>query len=197
MDRSLRLGADFVILHPGHGGRDEPAQAGLDRVAAGLIEALSGWNEEKPRLLLETTSGQKGELGKTFEELADIIQAVEAALEGRRLGVCLDTAHIFAAGYDLKSAAGQDAVLAAFDRVLGADRLQMIHFNDSKIPLAGRRDRHAPPGRGEIGARAMARLVRHKRLEGLAGIMESPRVSLADDVEVMKRVKGWRRRKKA
>jgi deoxyribonuclease-4 len=186
------------VAHPGHvRGEDDRGQA-LKRVARSVLQAWSNSENTDITLLLETTSGQKGELGATFEELAEMISDIEnSGSNPLKVGVCLDTAHIWAAGYDLSGPKGQETVLDNFDRIIGLDRLRLIHLNDSKFGLGERKDRHAPVGKGFIGARAMARLVRHPRLSHLAGIMETPRQSEADDVENMARAKRWRRRRTA
>ncbi len=196
--RSALLGADYLVAHPGHVREDDDREQALERVARAILQARSSIEDTTTTLLLETTSGQKGELGAAFEELAGIISDIEGSSSNPlQIGVCLDTAHIWAAGYDLSGPKGQEAVLDDFDRIIGLNRLQLIHLNDSLFGLGERRDRHAPVGKGRIGARAMARLVRHPRLSHLAGIMETPRQSEADDVENMARAKRWRRRRTA
>ena len=191
MRRAGMLGADFVVAHPGRAGRDGDRKAAMELVARALVDALAGI-AEGPLLLLENTSGQAGELGESFEELAVMIRGAESALPGAALGVCLDTAHAFAAGYDQTDEATQDAMFAAFDRVLGRSRLRLIHLNDSLAACGQRRDRHAAAGLGKIGPQGMAALVRRPDLDHLAGIMESPKNSIDDDIANMKRVKRWR-----
>ncbi|MBW1710014.1 MAG: TIM barrel protein [Deltaproteobacteria bacterium] len=115
---------------------------------------------------------------------------------GLRVGVCLDTAHAWGAGYDLARPRGQEEMLAEFDRVLGMENLSLIHFNDSLAALGSRRDRHSAIGQGQIGARGLARLVRHSALEHLAGLMETPRETEENDLANMARVKRWRRNRK-
>jgi len=194
MFRAEALGADFVVAHPGHGSADEPVGRSLSRVARGVLRALQAPNRTgSVRLLLENTSGQRGELGIDFYQLAEIIEQIEtSAFEGPPVGVCLDTAHAWAAGYDLARPNGQDETLAELDRVLGLDRLGMIHFNDSLAEKNGRRDRHAPVGRGRIGSRGLARWLRLPELDHLAFIMETPRATEADDLINMARAKRWR-----
>jgi deoxyribonuclease-4 len=197
MARAALLGADIVVSHPGHVSPNHDRNAALERVAQGLIQGLVAVKDRTvPRFLLENTSGQRGEVGSRFDELAAIINQVDAETRRRvRLGVCLDTAHAWAAGYDLASAGGLEATLAVFDRVLGLKRLGLIHFNDSLADLGGRRDRHAPVGRGRIGSRGMARFLRHPDLAHLAAVMETPRASEADDLDNMARAKRWRQRR--
>lgn len=191
------LGADYIVAHPGRVKGDENPEEGMERVARGIHEALSrtGGNG-KAMILLETTSGQGGELGRSFTELARMIKDIETSVRRRDLiGVCLDTAHIWAAGYDLAGPKKQDETLNQFDSVLGMKRLKLIHLNDSLSELGGRRDRHAAVGKGRIGARAMASFVRRPELSHLGAIMETPFVSEEDDLVNMNRAKKWRGRK--
>ena len=195
MERTSALGGDFVVAHPGHQGKDRRNTRSLDRIVEGIRRSMVGPATGRVRLVLENTAGQRGELGSRFEELAEIIAGVAPLPEVEVVpGVCLDTAHAWGAGYDLASRTGLDRTLAEFDRVLGLDRLYLIHLNDSIAECGTHRDRHAPVGRGRIGARAMARLVRHSALIHLAAIMETPRRTEQDDIENMARVKRWRRK---
>jgi deoxyribonuclease-4 len=196
MLRADLLKAEFVVVHPGHYRSDRPLNEALERVAQAVLIGLEGYGPGGPTLLLDTTSGQKGEIGADFSELARILTLVQEAGPDCRPAVCLDTAHLWGAGYDLRGA-GLERTLERFDRTLGLERLALIHLNDSLADLGERRDRHAPVGRGRIGARAMARLVRHPDLAHLAGIMETPKVSEADDIANMTRAKRWRRTQKA
>jgi len=193
--RADLLGADYLVVHPGHLAQEQSLEEALERVALAAVTALEDAEVgSKVKILLENTAGQKGELGRSFEQLAGMIKTIE--IQGRsepRIGVCLDTAHAWAAGYDLASARGQDRTLAELDRRLGLDRLALIHLNDSLAGLGQRLDRHAPVGRGRIGARGLARFVRLRDLNHLAGIMETPRQTEADDLANMSRVKRWRR----
>ncbi len=191
--RSESLGAEYVVAHPGHVGRDFPLAAALERVASGVVRAFKAAGPDlRVRLLLENTSGQRGEVGSDLAELGDLAAAVESALPGAGVGFCLDTAHAWAAGYDLRSPSGQERVLAEVDRLLKLDRVCLVHLNDSLSELGGRRDRHAAVGLGLIGSRGMARLVRHEAFAHLAGIMETPRQTEADDLANMARAKSWR-----
>ena len=197
MKRAELLGADFVVTHPGHVRPGQIRARALERVAQGVSLALAGLETPFPvTLLLENTSSQRGELGVNFEELARMLDYIEVAGRGAfRLGVCLDTAHAWAAGYDLARPDGQDKTLNEFDRILGLERLGLVHFNDSLAELGARRDRHAAVGRGRIGARGLARFLRRPSLSHLAAIMETPRATEADDLANMARAKRWRRQK--
>ena len=119
-------------------------------------------------LALETTAGQGHGLGYRFEHLAELLGLVRSPEE---YGVCLDTCHVFAAGYDLRAADRYEETLEAFDRVIGIDRLAALHLNDSKTAFAARRDRHADLGEGKIGIRAFTRMARDSRFEGLPAVL--------------------------
>jgi deoxyribonuclease-4 len=123
-------------------------------------------------VLFETTAGTGTALGWRFDELAELLDAVPAALSAR-VGVCLDTAHVFAAGYDLR--ADPSAVLSEFDREIGLERLRLFHLNDSVGELGSRRDRHAHIGEGEIGTAAFGALLADARVSGVPGILETPK----------------------
>ena len=172
------LGLHFLVSHPGNF-MDE-REAGLARNADAIAQALE---QADPRvmLLLETTAGAGTVLGATFEELAAIIARLPAALQSR-VGVCLDTAHVFAAGYDLVH--DYDGVIQRFDDVLGLDRLRMMHLNDSKAPFASRKDRHELIGEGAIGADPFRRIMTDPRLAGVPKVIETPK---GDEPEVMDR----------
>ncbi len=196
--RAGQLGADFLVAHPGHVARGASRDRAVRRVARSVVQAMAARDRgNKVTFLLENTSGQQGELGDSLPELAGIYQAVMSeAAQDIRVGICLDTAHAWGAGYDLARPSGQEEMLAEFDRLLGLKCLSLIHLNDSLVPLGSRRDRHGPMGLGQIGARGLARLVRHPALEHLAGLMETPRESEENDLVNMARVKRWRRYRK-
>jgi deoxyribonuclease-4 len=164
------LGARGVVLHPGsalkNGGA---AEAAIGRAAVVIAEALAE-SEDCP-LHLENTAGAGGTLGRTFEELAALI---EGAGGDERLGACLDSCHLFASGYDIRTAEGLAGVLDEFDRVVGLDRLGSLHVNDSQTALGSNRDRHANLGDGEIGREGCAAFLSEPRFEGLACVFEGP-----------------------
>jgi deoxyribonuclease-4 len=124
------------------------------------------------RILLETTAGQGTRLGHRFEHLAWLL---EHTAEGERLGVCLDTCHAFAAGYELRTPEGYAATMAALDRVIGLERLKAIHLNDSKGELGSRKDRHEHIGKGHIGLAGFRHVLNDPRLLGLPGLLETPK----------------------
>jgi deoxyribonuclease IV len=164
------LGAVGVVLHPGSALKNGGAvDAALKRAAKTIGEALK--ESEGCALHLEDTAGAGGTLGRTFEELAALI---EGAGGGPRLGACLDSCHLLASGYDIRTAAGLSDVIDEFDRVVGLDRLGTLHVNDSKTPLGSNVDRHANLGEGEIGAKGIAAFLSEPRFDGLPCLFEGP-----------------------
>lgn len=170
LERCDAFGAFALVLHPGHHAPGALEQ-GIARVAAGVRLALQRAGQRGCLLCLEGMAGQTGEIGSRPEELGAIIEAAGAA---PGLGVCLDTCHLFAAGWDVRTHAGIDEMLAAFDRAVGRDRIRVLHLNDSKFPLGSRRDRHERLGRGEIGREGMAAVLTHPFLSGLRIVIETP-----------------------
>jgi deoxyribonuclease IV len=164
-----RAGAAGLIFHPGSFGTAERRDA-LGRVAAAMAVVLDGYSGSC-RLLLETTAGQGASIGSRFEDLGDLLAAFPG--DGR-VGVCWDTCHLFAAGYDIATGAGLERTVAAFDDVVGLEHLHAVHANDSKTPLGSRRDRHANIGAGHIGETAFRRMLRHPALRPLPWILEVP-----------------------
>jgi deoxyribonuclease IV len=166
------LEADYLAVHPGHG---ELGPASFLRVARALARAVSS-TPPPPLVLLENTAGQGQELGWQIPQLHQII-----ALSGVPVGLCLDTAHAFAAGYDLRSAGGVMRLLAEIARGPGLDLLRMLHLNDSRASLGSRVDRHWHLGRGQLGLAGLRQLFSHPCLKPEAAIMETPRRHLADE----------------
>jgi deoxyribonuclease-4 len=134
-------------------------------------------------LLLENTAGQGTEIGSSFEQIRKIIDGV---YEKERMGVCLDTAHCFEAGYDLSRKDGLERTLESFDQTIGLKRLHLLHLNDSKTPLGSRKDRHWHIGEGYIGVEGFRYLINHPLLRHLPGIMETPRKDTVEDLKNMK-----------
>jgi deoxyribonuclease-4 len=183
------LGATSVVLHPGSAlkaGGD--IGAALDRAAKAIKEALA--ESEKCALHLENTAGAGGTLGRSFEELATLI---EGAGGGKRLGACLDSCHLLASGYDVRSAEALSGVLDEFDRVVGLDRLGSLHVNDSMTELGSNRDRHANLGDGEIGPGGIAAFLSEPRFEGLPCIFEGPGAS-GKAIDPVDMANAWRLR---
>ncbi|GIP22574.1 deoxyribonuclease IV [Paenibacillus sp. J22TS3] len=166
--RTHALGVRNIVLHPG-AFTDKDADYGIDRIAAGLNEVLNGTDETDVSIALETMAGKGTEIGRTFEEIARIIEQVE---HKERLTICLDTCHIHDAGYDIVN--NLDGVLEEFDRIIGLDRLAVVHINDSKNPIGAAKDRHTPIGSGWIGFEAIKRVVHHEKLQGRPFILETP-----------------------
>ena len=180
IERAEALGLDFLVSHPGaHGGDGE--DVGIAR----LIESLDVIHAEtagaKVRVALETTAGQGTYLGGRFEQLARILGGVQ---EPERLAVCLDTCHVFAAGYDIRTPATYNDTMADFDKIIGLGRLQVVHANDSQGALGSHKDRHAHIGAGEIGLEAFRLLVNDPRMAGLPIIVETPDSETMHEVNV-------------
>ncbi|MGD0907785.1 MAG: deoxyribonuclease IV [Candidatus Acidiferrales bacterium] len=181
--RAVSLGADFLVAHPGSALGTETFQA-ISEIADGMRQAARGLKLGGLRILVENTSGMGSAVGAHFEE----IRAILDQTTDLPMGVCLDTAHTFEAGYDITTDEGLEKTLAAVDRTVGLSRVYVLHVNDSKTPLGSRVDRHEHIGRGKIGLKAFSRILNHPRLgpgsEGLAGrafILETPIDRPGDD----------------
>jgi deoxyribonuclease-4 len=187
LERCEQLDIPGLVLHPGaHLGSG--AEAGVRRVAQALDEAGRRLPGYRAQPWLETTAGQGSVLGSRFEELQAIIGAVR---EPERVGVCLDTAHVFAAGYELRTPDGYAATWESFGRLLGLDRLRCVHVNDSKKGLGSRVDRHEHIGRGALGLEAFRLLVNDVNLRGRPMILETPKgEDMAEDVENLRILRG-------
>jgi deoxyribonuclease-4 len=162
------IGADGVVLHPGARKDSEPAPA-MKR-AGKLIRAALDDSDGCP-VLIEQMAGHKGILGCTFEEVATI---TEAAGGGDRVGLCLDSCHMFVSGYDIRTEESLSEVIAEIDSALGIDRLAALHINDSKVPFGSKKDRHEDLGRGEIGDRSLSVFLSEPAFEGLPATLETP-----------------------
>lgn len=175
LERAEQLGIPWVVAHPGAAGAQVRADA-VARAAAGIATALEKTPSLRAGILIETTAGQGSCLGDTFEEIAALLAVIDATGEcAHRIGVCLDTCHVFAAGYPLAPAAELDATLTAFDRLIGLSRLKVIHANDSKKPFGSRVDRHEAIGEGAIGPEAFGLLMNDPRLAAIPVILETPK----------------------
>src|SRR5881275_384676 len=178
--RADQLELPFLVLHPGaHLGAGE--EAGLKKIVDSIDAVFRKVPKVNIRIALETTAGQGSCLGNKFEHLAYIISGV---YEPERLCVCLDTAHVFAAGYDIGSESGVRKMFAQFDRTIGLDRLAAIHVNDSKTARDSRVDRHEHIGKGKIGLDAFRFIMREQRLNKIPKVLETPKgKELREDVE--------------
>ena len=177
--RCAALGIPYLVLHPGaHGGAG--VEEGLARVARGLDEALGAARRANGvRVLLETTAGAGTSVGHRFEHLAGVIARARSAA---RLGVCFDTCHVLAAGYEFRDRRSYRATFDELDRHIGLGRLQAFHLNDSLHPLGSRRDRHAHIGRGEVGLEAFRLILRDRRFRSVPMVLETPKgPDLAED----------------
>lgn len=182
--RGVQLGADFIVVHPGS--RGESTSHGA---IATIIESIKQAAKRVPlgnlRILIENTAGMGSAVGSSLEEVAEIV----GSLAELNAGACLDTAHLFAAGYDISSEKGLEQTIEHINKTVGLDNVPVFHVNDSKIPLGGRVDRHAHIGRGKIGAAAFARILKHPRLGsmppagvlGRAFLLETPIDDPGDD----------------
>jgi deoxyribonuclease-4 len=162
------LGAHAVVLHPGSALAGKVAPA-IKRAGKLIAEAL-GESEHCP-LHLENTAGTGGTLGRSFQELADLL---DAAGPSKRLGLCLDSCHMFASGYDVRTEEGLAEAIDECEKVVGRDRIGSLHLNDSQTPLGSNRDRHADVGEGELGRRGCAVFLSEPRFEGLPCVLETP-----------------------
>jgi len=182
VQRAERLGLRYLVMHPGSPG-DEDVEAGLKRVARALDEVHDRCPDHRAKVLLETTAGQGYTLGHRFEHLARILELVR---EPERLGVCMNTCHVFAAGYALAPEKEYRATMRAFDKVVGLSRLRVFHVNDSVKPLGSRVDRHAHVGRGELGLEPFRLLVNDPRFRRRAMILETPKEDAVEgDMDVV------------
>jgi deoxyribonuclease-4 len=177
LETCQRLGLQFLVMHP-VGDNDPDEHAVLDRVADSLNEIFDRVEGDTTQVLLETTAGQGANVGYRFEQLARIVEGVENV---SRLGICLDTCHVFAAGYDISTAAGCKKTLAEFDAILGLESLRVLHLNDSVKPLGSRVDRHAHIGEGEIGETGFKTFMRDRRLASVAKVIETPKDDVMDE----------------
>ena len=166
LQRLEKLPCNLYNFHPGSHTKDG-LEVGIKRITEILNEVLTG--QESTFILLEGMSGKGTEIGSRFEELRDIIDGVR---HNDQMGVCLDTCHLYSAGYDIVG--DLDCVIEKFDEIIGLDRLKAIHLNDSKTPFASNKDRHEKVGHGTIGQEALLRLVNHPRLMHLPFLLETP-----------------------
>jgi len=171
IDRAEALGLLGVVLHPGCYTRGSEAE-GLDRIAEALLELLAARRRGRTMVILEHTAGQGTSLGSTFEQIASILAKTN---DHPRVGVCLDTCHLLASGYDICSPEGYADTFNQFVRLIGIPRLKVFHLNDSKKPLASHVDRHEHIGQGCLGLEPFRRLVNDPRFRRLPMLLETPK----------------------
>ena len=183
--RCGELGVDYLVAHIGsHGGKG--SLVGVNNVAEACNEALDA-NGNETTLLIENTAGQKNAVGSRFEELRMILDGVR---QKDRIGVCLDTCHVFASGFDISTSAGVDATLQLFDEIVGLGRLKVVHLNDSKGGLGKNQDRHEHIGLGHIGEKGFRAILHHEKIAKLPILMETPQDDRRTDADELAYVRG-------
>jgi deoxyribonuclease-4 len=183
--RAMVLDADFLVAHPG-ASRGGGVRQGVEVLALALRHATRGLKLGRLRILMENTAGQGTVFGSRLEELKQILDACREL----DLGVCLDTAHLFAAGYPIHTAEGLERTLEAIERTVGLNRVFVLHMNDSKAPFGSHVDRHEHIGKGQIGLEAFGRILRHPLLAGRPFILETPIDKPGDDLRNVRTL--WR-----
>ncbi len=177
IERAEAFGVEYLVMHPG-----SHMTASIEEGMDNIVRALRQVSAETPgyhvRVCLENMAGQGTNLGYTFEQLAYILTETDVP---KRMGVCFDTCHVFAAGYDIRSAEAYAETMDTFDRVVGLDQIRCFHFNDSKYPLDSRRDRHEHIGQGYLGTEAFANFVNDPRWAGHPAHLETPKTEKDDD----------------
>ncbi len=192
LERSEKLNLPFLVIHPGsHVGSGE--EAGLKRIAEALNSLFAKTKGYKVKIALETTAGQKSNLGYKFEHLGYLIKA---AKDKKRICVCYDTCHTFAAGYDLRTKKAYDATFKEFDKVVGLDRICAFHLNDAVKELGSNIDRHAHIGQGYIGEEGFRLLLNDETFENIPMVLETPKgPDMAEDVMNLRVLRGLIRQK--
>jgi deoxyribonuclease-4 len=189
IQRALALGADYLVTHPGSA-RGSSATEAIRACVESLCQAADGLPLDGLMVLVENTAGQGSAIGRTFEEVAEIIGGASRDLP---VGACIDTAHCFEAGYAIHTREGLRDTLRQLETTLGLEKIRVIHANDSKTAFGSHADRHQHIGKGEIGAEAFRRIVRHPRLRHLPFICETPIDRPGDDrrnLRVMRELAG-------
>jgi deoxyribonuclease-4 len=189
IERALALGVDYLIAHPGSARGGRPAQA-MRTFVGSMLQAAKGVRLNGLMILIENTAGQGTTLGRTFEQLAEIIAGASGELP---VGACIDTAHCFQAGYPIHTMAGLLDTVRQLDSTVGISKVRIIHANDSKTALASQADRHQHIGKGAIGMEAFRRIVRHPKLRSIPFICETPMDRPGDDkrnLRTMRRLAG-------
>jgi len=194
MERALALGAEYLVTHPGSA-KGSSASEAIRTCVESLRRAADGLPLDGLIVLIENTAGQGSAIGRTFEEVAEIIAGASGDLP---VGACVDTAHCFEAGYPIHTLAGLREMVRQLESTVGLDKVRVIHANDSKTAFGSRVDRHQHIGKGEIGAEAFGRIVRHPKLRRLPFICETPVDRPGDDkrnLRMMRKLAGISSRK--
>lgn len=190
LERASALGVKAIMTHLGSAKDTTPEQA-IKITAAGIAKALKGY-KGKAKLLLELSAGSGAVIGAIFEDMAEIIQGAEKILKKKNIiGVCLDTAHIFASGYDIRDKKHLNSTILQFHKAIGLSRLGVIHANDSMVDLGENKDRHDHIGHGKIGKRGFQALVNHAKLKNVDMIVETPTPEgMKKDIVLLKKFRG-------
>jgi deoxyribonuclease IV len=170
LQRAMALGADYLVAHPGSSKGSTPSQA-IKTCIESLKKAASGLPLDGLMVLIENTAGQGSAIGRSFEEVAEMVAGAGSELP---VGACIDTAHSFASGYSIHTPSGLLSAIKELERTVGIKKVRVIHANDSKAGFDSHVDRHEHIGKGQIGARAFGRIVRHPKLRGIPFICETP-----------------------
>jgi deoxyribonuclease-4 len=185
LERGSLLGVAAAMTHIGSAKEYADREEALTKVVSSIVEVLRGYTGTT-KFLLENAAGAGDVIGVGFAELGRLVSAAEKTLKKKKvIGICLDTCHAFASGYDIRTKKGVDAMLAEFDEELGLERLAVIHANDSMTEFDGRRDRHEHIGEGKIGADGFTALLSHPRLRHLPFILETPEDPQGDERDVL------------
>jgi len=187
LERAALIGAEYLVAHPGSY-RGQTLEEGIANFARGLAEAVRGAARGGVMLLLECTAGGGCHIGARFEELR-AIRDLAASMSDLPIGYCLDTCHLLAAGFDIRTPAGLNQTVRDADTILGIRNVKLIHANDSKTPLGSRADRHENIGQGHIGEAAFRRILAHPKLRKLPFILETPVDEEGDDIRNLKTLK--------
>lgn len=178
MRKAKLLGAEGVITHIGSAREHENGEDARKRVAEAINKILKA--TESKKLILENTAWGEGELGSSLEGLWGIYKLIK---DKSRIGYCLDTAHLYESGYNIKTKSGLDKLLKSFDRIIGLDKLSVLHLNDSKTKLNSKHDRHEVIGEGELGLEAFKNIINHPQLVGIPMILETPDLRNEGEIE--------------
>ena len=180
LERAVAIGAEYLVIHPGSY-KDQTLEQGIAAFVAGLLEAASGLDLANLTVLLENTVGCGFQIGSTFQELRAIRGGICGSRKALRIGYCLDTCHLLAAGFTITTKKGLEATIATAEAILGMENVMLIHANDSKGHLGSKLDRHANIGAGQIGLKAFRGLLRHPKLRAKPFILETPVDQEGDD----------------